>query len=66
MAEAHLDRTKIHVFSSFEEMEVQDRQQWWDKTPLERIHHIEFLRRLNYGDAAFERLQRVFEVAERA
>ncbi|MGK0618646.1 hypothetical protein [Meiothermus cerbereus] len=66
MVEARLNREKIQVFSSFEEMELQDRLEWWGKTPLERIHHIEFLRRLNYGDAAFERLQRVFEVAERA
>ncbi|WP_297562446.1 hypothetical protein [Meiothermus sp.] len=46
-------------------MEIQDRPLWWSKTPLEHIHHIEFLRRLNHGDAAFERLQRVFEVVER-
>lgn len=66
MAEARLNRGKIQVFSSFEEMELQDRLEWWGKTPLECIHHIEFLRRLNHGDAAFQRLQRVFEVAERA
>ncbi len=62
--EPKLER-KLQVFSSFEEMEIQDRPLWWSKTPLERIHHIEFLRRLNHGDAAFERLQRVFEVVER-
>ena len=37
---------------------------WWSRTPQERMHHLEYLRRMNYGNRASERLQRVLEVVE--
>ena len=38
---------------------------WLKKTPQESIYVIEMLRKINYGkDAATERLQRFFEIAE--
>lgn len=39
---------------------------WLARTPQERINQIEILRRINYGDAATARLQRVLEVVERS
>jgi len=41
-----------------------ERAYWWSRTPQERMRHLEYLRRVNYGDRAGERLQRVFEVVE--
>jgi predicted RNase H-like HicB family nuclease len=35
------------------------------KNPIERIRHIEILRRINYGHGATSRLQRVFEFTEK-
>ena len=60
-----LDRTKISIFSSFEEAERADEEYWFSRTPEERLEQVELLRRINYGDAATARLQRVFEIAER-
>lgn len=65
MPEPRLDKTQFKVFSSFEEADRDEREYWWSRSPLERIRQVELLRRLNYGDGAFQRLQRVFEVAER-
>jgi hypothetical protein len=39
-----------------------DAAYWWQRTPEERLEHMEYLRRLNYGDLATGRLQRVFEI----
>jgi hypothetical protein len=41
-----------------------DREYWWSRTPEERLAHVEMLRRINYGDAATARLQRVLEITE--
>ena len=60
-----LDRTKISIFSSFEEAEKADEEYWFSRTPEERLEQVELLRRINYGDAATARLQRVFEIVER-
>ena len=62
---AKVDRTAFKVFSSFEEAEADDRAYWLSRTPQERVRHIEFLRRLNYGSRATERLQRVLEITTR-
>lgn len=63
---AKVDRTAFKVFSSIAEAEADERAYWHSRTPEERLRHVEFLRRLNYGHRATERLQRVLEVAERA
>jgi len=60
-----LDRTAFSVVSSFEEADKQDKEYWLSRTPLERLQHIEFLRRINYGSDAAARLQRVLEIAQR-
>ena len=41
-----------------------DRNYWFTRDPIERIRHIEVLRRINYGNRAASRLQRVLEFAE--
>lgn len=42
-----------------------DTSYWLTKDPVDRLHYMEILRRINYGDAASSRLQRVFEITER-
>jgi hypothetical protein len=60
-----LDKTKISIFSSFEEAERADEEYWFSRTPEERLAQLELLRRINYGDAATARLQRVLEIVDR-
>ena len=57
-----LDRSVVSVMSS-SEAEKADKQYWHSRSPEERLLYIEFLRRLNYGDKATARFQRVFEFA---
>jgi len=59
-----VDRTAFSVVSSFEEADQQDIEYWRSRTPLERLQHMELLRRINYGSDATARLQRVLEIAE--
>jgi hypothetical protein len=61
-----LDRTVLSVVSSFEEADAEDKKYWLSRTPIERLQHTEYLRRLNYGYDPTARLQRVLEIAERA
>ncbi|MBE2271116.1 MAG: hypothetical protein IAE80_22975 [Anaerolinea sp.] len=42
-----------------------DKVYWWSRTPDERLRYMELLRRINYGDRATARLQRVLEIAQR-
>jgi hypothetical protein len=42
-----------------------DREYWQARSPRERLRHMALLRRINYGDRATARLQRVLEVAQR-
>jgi hypothetical protein len=60
--EPRVDRTAFSVVSSFEEAEAEDDAYWRSRTPAERMAHLELLRRINYGDAATGRLQRVLEI----
>ncbi|MCY2945427.1 MAG: hypothetical protein NT142_13020 [Planctomycetota bacterium] len=62
--ESRLDRTAFSVVSL--EASSDELWYWLTQTPLERLRHLERLRRINYGHRATERLQRVFEVVERA
>ena len=61
-----IDRTVFSVVSSFEEADKEDKEYWFSRTPLERLQHMELLRRINYGSNATARLQRVLEIAESA
>jgi hypothetical protein len=59
-----VDRTKISVSNSFDNTE--EKEYWLLRTPLERLLHVERLRRIAYGyDENSEGLQRVLEIAER-
>jgi hypothetical protein len=60
-----VDRSAFSIFSSFAEADAADKAYWLSRTPQERVLHMEFLRRLNYGHRATERLQRVLEIATR-
>jgi hypothetical protein len=60
-----LNKTAISVVSSFEEADKQDEEYWRSRTPIERLQHMELLRRINYGYDSTARLQRVLEIAER-
>lgn len=44
--------------------QTNDKDYWLSKTPIERMQHIELLRRINYGHGATARLQRIFEIIE--
>jgi hypothetical protein len=39
-----------------------DKDYWLSVSPMDRIRHIEVLRRINYGHRAAARLQRVLEI----
>lgn len=41
-----------------------DKDYWFSRNPIERMRHIEVLRRINYGYRATSRLQRVLEFTE--
>lgn len=59
-----VDRSAFSVFNSFAEADAADKAYWLSRTPQERVLHMEFLRRLNYGSRATERLQRVLEIVQ--
>ena len=63
-SELHIDKSAFSVTSLSGESD--DRAYWLSKTPEERLRHIETLRRINYGDQATARLQRVLEIAQRS
>jgi hypothetical protein len=56
-----LDKTTLTVTPLFDESD--EKAYWLSRTPQERLHHIEVLRRINYGHRATARLQRVLELA---
>jgi hypothetical protein len=57
-----LDKTAFSIAPLFDESD--EKAYWLSRTPQERLHHIEILRRINYGDSATARLQRVLELAQ--
>lgn len=65
MSEAKIDRSRFTIVDNFAVADQADREYWWSRTPEERWEYMEVLRRLNYGDEAFEGLSRVFEIAWR-
>ena len=64
-SEPRIDRSAFSVFNSFAEADAADKAYWLSRTPEERVRHMLFLRRLNYGSRATERLQRVLEIVTR-
>jgi hypothetical protein len=61
-----IDRTAFSVIS-LQEQQQEENRYWRSKTPHERLQAVETMRQILYGyDPASTRLQRVFEVAERA
>jgi hypothetical protein len=44
--------------------QADDKDYWLAKTPADRLRHIEFLRRINYGISATSKLQRILEYVE--
>ena len=61
---AKLDKTAFSV--AFLTDESDEKQYWLTKSPYKRLRALELMRQIIYGyDPATERLQRVFEVAER-
>ena len=58
-----LDRTAIVVKTVTGA--TSDAAYWHQRTPAERMEHLEQLRRLNDGDAVSGQLQRVLEVVRR-
>jgi len=62
----HLDKTVFSIVS-LEEADDDEVKFWLSKTPYERLDALETLRQIFYGyDATTTRLQRLFEIAERA
>jgi hypothetical protein len=59
--EPRVDRTAVSLVIGFDDMERA--RYWQSRTPAERMEHLELLRRINYGDAATGRVQRVIEFA---
>jgi hypothetical protein len=59
-SELRVDRTQLSLVSLGDDSDV--RHYWHSRTPAERLRHAELLRRINYGSAATERLERVLEV----
>jgi len=57
-----LDRRFFSVMSLSDQ--PNDKDYWFSRDPIERMRHIEILRRINYGYRATSRLQRVLEFTE--
>lgn len=57
-----LDKRFFSVASLSDQLD--DKGYWFSKDPIERMRHIEVLRRINYGHGATSRLQRVLEITE--
>jgi hypothetical protein len=62
LVELNVDRRAFSISSEFDDEE--QRNYWLLRTPYERLRHVEVLRRINYGDKATARLQRVLELDE--
>lgn len=58
-----VDRTVLVVTALDDEPD--EKEFWLARTPQERLHHLETLRRINYGHLATTRLQRILEITER-
>lgn len=61
-----INKKAVQVFSSFTEVEAEEKEFWLKKSPAERLAALELMRQSAYGyeDATSGRLQRVFEVVK--
>ena len=57
-----VDRTVFSVTTLGDDTD--EVEYWLARSPQERLQHIQWLRQINYGHRASERLQRVLEVVE--
>ena len=57
-----IDKSTFSVKRTFDESD--DKAYWLSRTPYERLRYMETLRRLNYGDKATARLQRILEITQ--
>ena len=57
-----IDKKAFSVSSLTERSD--EKEYWNNKSPHERLRHLELLRRINYGSRATERLQRILECSE--
>jgi hypothetical protein len=63
LVQLKLDRSAFSIGSLTDKS---DEKAWWfSQTPQERLRQMEILRRINYGNRAAARLQRVLEITER-
>lgn len=61
-----LDKTAFSV-STLDQNDEDEKAYWLSKTPYERLEAVETMRQIIYGyDPTTTRLQRVFEVTQRA
>ena len=61
-----LDKTAFSIIS-LDQNEEDEKVYWLSKTPYERLDAVETMRQIIYGyDPTTTRLQRVFEVTQRA
>ena len=59
-----LDKTKIKIGKKIEDSARDEIAYWQQTTVKERFQHIERLRRLNYGNRATGRLQRIIQIVK--
>jgi hypothetical protein len=57
-----MDKKSFSVVSLSDKSD--DKDYWLHRNPIERMQHIEVLRRINYGHSATSRLQRILEFTE--
>ena len=62
LIDVKIDKRYLSVASLSEKSDEKD--YWLSRKPIERLRHIEVLRRINYGHAATARLLRVLEIIE--
>lgn len=61
IAAARISRRALTVATAAE-FEKMDKEFWAQQTPQARMRALELMRRINYGEAAAGRLQRVLEI----
>ena len=62
LIDVKIDKKKFSVVSLSDQSD--DKDFWLAMDPIERMQHIEVLRRINYGHSATSRLQRILEFTE--
>ena len=59
------EKIKRNVFEIVDLKDADDSDYWRDRSPVERVEAIEFMRKVMFGnDRVSQRLQRVFAVVE--